>query len=176
MPFPRPRPWLAGAAAALVLAAGALAAGTRLPSRPQSPPGTVIVTRTLHGGHWTLSLTAQWTGSKRPGHAGELGGLSAQFSACHRGWFLDLRQYCTALANPFFKVLGVTPQGTAIFRLTTRVVENNFAHGHRTGWIIPIDRRTATLYRLAAEDDLIVQLWAIDTTVGTPRKLGEIRG
>ena len=103
-------------------------------------------------------------------------GLSAQFSTCHRGGFLDLRQYCAGLANPFFKVLGVTPHGTTVFRLTTRMVQNNLAHGHRTGWIVPIDSRTATLYRLAAEHDLIVQLWAIDTHVGTPHELGQIRG
>jgi hypothetical protein len=172
----RPRLWLAGAAAVLVLTAGALAAGARLSSRPASPPGVVAVTRALPGGRGTLWLTAQWTSTKRPGHPGELGGFSAQFSTCHRGGFLDLRQYCTGLANPFFTVLGVTPRGGTVFRLTTRTVENNFAHAHRTGWIVPIDRRTGTLYRLAARDDLIVQLWAINTRTARRYKLGEIRG
>ncbi len=50
------------------------------------------------------------------------------------------------------------------------------AHGHRTGWIVPVDQRTGNLYRLAAKDDLIVQLWAINTETARPRKLGEIRG
>jgi hypothetical protein len=63
-----------------------------------------------------------------------------------------------------------------VFRLTTRIVENNFAHAHRTGWVVPIDRRTGTRYHLAARDNLIVQLWAINTHTARPQKVGEIRG
>ncbi len=133
-------------------------------------------TRALPGGRGTLWLTAQWTSIKRPGLPVEFGGFSARFSTCHRGGFLDLRRYCTGLANPFFTVLGVTPRGGTAFRLTTKIVHDNFAQAHRTGWIVPIDRRTGTLYRLAARDDLIVQLWAINTRTARPRKLGEIRG
>jgi Tfp pilus assembly protein PilN len=80
----RPRFWLVGAAAVLVLAAGALAAGTRLSSHPASRPGTVTVTRALPGGRGTLWLTAQWTSIKMPGDPVELGGFSARFSTCHR--------------------------------------------------------------------------------------------
>ena len=170
--FLRTRWWLA---AVMMLAAGLAAAGTLLCNRSASPLGTVPVTRALPGGAGTLSVTAQWTRPNAPGQGLTLGGLSARFSTCHRGWFLDLKQYCVALANPFFKVLGVTPSGGTVFRLTTRVVEDNFAHGHRTGWIVPIDRRVGRLYRLAASCDLIVQLWAIDTRTAEPHKVGEIR-
>ena len=172
----RPRWWLAGTAAILVLAAGALAAELSLSTDHVSLPGTVTVTRALSGGRATLSLTAQWTSGDRPGLPVELGGFSARFSTCHRGGFLDLKQYCAGLVNPFFKVLGVTPRGGTVFRLTTRTVPDNFAHAHRTGWIVPIDQRTGTLYRLAAKDDLIVQLWAINTQKVRPYEVGEISG
>jgi hypothetical protein len=158
------------------LTAGALVAGSRLSSGATSPPGIVTVSRALPGDHGTLSLTAQWASGGRQGHMIALGGLSAQFSTCHRGWFLDLKQYCVALANPFFKVLGVTPRGGTVFRLTTNMVQDNDAHAHRTSWIIPIDQRTGALYRLSARNDLIVQLWAIDTATATLYELGEIRG
>ena len=168
--------WLAVASAVLVLTAGALVAGSRLSSGAASPPDIVTVSRALPGAGGSLSLTAQWTSGGQRGQRVKLGGFSAQFSTCHRGWFLDLKQYCTALANPYFKVLGVTPRGGTIFRLTTAMVQDNDAHAHRTGWIVPIDKRSGTLYELLARDDLIVQLWAIDTATAKPYKLGEIRG
>jgi len=141
-----------------------------------SLPGMVTVTRALPGGRATISLTAQWTSGNRPGLPAELGGFSARFSTCHHGGSLGLKQYCAGLANPFFRVLGVTPAGRTVFRLTTRTVPDNFAHAHRTGWIVPIDRQTGTLYRLAAKDDLIVQLWAINTQTARVYMVGEIRG
>jgi len=171
----RPRWWLA-ATVVLVLAAGGLTAARLLSDRPSSPPGTVTMTRALPAGLGTVSLTAQWSRPNRAGLPLTLGGFSARFSTCHSGGFLDLKQYCGALANPFFTVLGVTSPGGIAFELTTRTVENNFAHGHHTAWIVPIDRHSGSLYRLAAREDLIVQLWAIDTRTALPHMLGEIHG
>ena len=153
-----------------------LAAGARPCSRPVSLPGFVTVTRVLPGGRGTLSLTAEWTSPNQHSHVLELGGFSAHFSTCYRAGFLDLKQSCVGLANPFFRVLGITPRGETMFRLTTRTVPDNFARAHRTGGIVPIDRHAGTLYRLAARDDLIVQLWAIDTRKAKPYKVSEIRG
>jgi hypothetical protein len=176
----RPRWRLAGAAAVLVLAAGAVVAGTLLPdggaARRPGTPGSVTVAAALPGGRGTLSLTAQWTSVKGPGHPVQLGGFSAQFSTCRRGGFLDLKKHCFGLANPFLRVLGVTPRGVTVSRFTTRIVLDNSAYGHRTGWIVPIERGAGTLYRLAAKDDLIVQLWAINTRIDKPHKIGQIRG